>query len=302
MSKRLDGLVHSRYASAVAQGALLFTESTIHSHRERDVLFMIRLVPALAKKPSSKPKENQRARDFVNPFLPYDDRLHVAQLGASHHLLLNKYCVVPYHLLITTARFHQQGEPLDATDFAAVLDTINGLSTSQIVFYNSGEESGASQPHKHLQLLPMPASLDLVPSTDLWLKSNPPLGRVYTSDHLPFAHFGVRLAERHLEPAALTTVYLAALRELTSAYGSGVSYNMVLTRPALLLFPRCQSSWCGISINSLGFAGLVLCKTKEEQDLLDNVGVLRLLTHVGFPRIPEANDGHSLPVSGTRDQ
>ncbi|KAJ2080746.1 bifunctional AP-4-A phosphorylase/ADP sulfurylase [Coemansia sp. RSA 988] len=297
MSRCLDDLVHRRYASAVAQGALLFTESTIHSHREQGVLFMIRLVPALAKKPSSKPMAKQHAKDFVNPFLPYDGRLHVVQLGASHHLLLNKYCVVPYHLLITTATFRQQGEPLDATDFAAVLDTVNGLSDQQIVFYNSGEESGASQPHKHLQLLPMPASLDLAPSAKLWLRSNPPPGRVFSSNHLPFAHFGVRLAEHHLEPSALLTVYLAALSELTSAYGAAVSYNMVLTRAALMLFPRRQSTWCGISINSLGFAGLVLCKAKEEQDLLDNLGVLRLLTRVGFPRTPVVDSDHSFPVS-----
>ncbi|KAJ2792814.1 Diadenosine 5',5'''-P1,P4-tetraphosphate phosphorylase 2, partial [Coemansia guatemalensis] len=104
-------------------------------------------------------------------------------------------------------------------------------------------------------------------------------------------------------PSALVTVYLAALAKLTSAYGAGVSYNMVLTRAALLLFPRRQSSWCGISINSLGFAGLVLCKTKEEQDLLDNVGVLRLLTHVGFPLTPAANtDDHALSISDVKDQ
>ncbi|KAJ2717150.1 bifunctional AP-4-A phosphorylase/ADP sulfurylase, partial [Coemansia sp. Cherry 401B] len=181
-SKSIDGLVQQRYARAVAQGALLFTESSVYKHREQGEVFEVRYVPVLAKKPSSKPKEKQHTKGFVNPFLPYDERLHVKRLGTSHHLLLNKYCVVPHHLLITTAEFRQQGEPLSELDFKAVLETIDSLSSRNIVFYNSGEESGASQPHKHLQVLPMPEYLDAPPSVGLWLRSEPPVDCVYTSE------------------------------------------------------------------------------------------------------------------------
>ncbi|KAJ2778216.1 bifunctional AP-4-A phosphorylase/ADP sulfurylase [Coemansia javaensis] len=286
MARRLDGVVRRCYASAIAQGALLFTESTVYMHRELDVAFEIRYVPALADKPSTKPKEKQGAKGFVNPFLPYDERLHVAMLGGgSHHLLLNKYCVVPNHLLITTAEFRQQGEPLDEADFAAVLEVVGGLEPKQIVFYNSGEESGASQPHKHLQVLPMPAYMDVPPSTSIWARSEPPLGRVHTAAALPFAHFGVRLCEAPRPCSAeLAAAYAAALGALTAAHGTDVSYNMVLTRTALMLFPRQHSSWRGISVNSLGFAGLVLCKTQDERALLEGAGVLRILACVGFPR------------------
>ncbi|KAJ2767327.1 bifunctional AP-4-A phosphorylase/ADP sulfurylase [Coemansia nantahalensis] len=280
----LDSAVHRRYASAVAQGALLFTESTVTMRSEQGVAFEIRYVPALAAKPSTSPGEKQRARGFVNPFLPYDERLHVASLGGgSHHLLLNKYCVVPYHLLVTTAAFRQQGERLDESDFAAVLEALDGLTREHIVFYNSGEESGASQPHKHLQMLPIPDGMDAPPSTALWLQSHPPLGQVHTASLLPFAHFGVRLSNGRRSPSGLAAAYAAALGELTRAHGPAVSYNMVMTNSAMMLFPRRQSSWHGISINSLGLAGLVLCKTREEQTLLDSVGVLHTLMQVGFP-------------------
>ncbi|KAJ2708368.1 bifunctional AP-4-A phosphorylase/ADP sulfurylase [Coemansia spiralis] len=280
----LDGAVHRRYASAVAQGALLYTESTVSMRSELGVAFEIRYVPALAAKPSTSPSEKQHAKGFVNPFLPYDERLHVAVLGGgTHHLLLNKYCVVPHHLLVTTAAFRQQGEPLDESDFAAVLGALDGLTRQHIVFYNSGEESGASQPHKHLQMLPMPDGMDTPPSTALWLRSQPPPGQVHTAHTLPFAHFGVRLSDDRLSPARVAAAYAAALGQLTRAHGRAVSYNMVMTRSAVMLFPRRHGRWHGISINSLGFAGLVLCKTQEEQALLDSVGVLHTLTQVGFP-------------------
>ncbi|KAJ1644697.1 bifunctional AP-4-A phosphorylase/ADP sulfurylase [Coemansia asiatica] len=198
---KLDNLVFDRYTQAVAEGALLFTESTVSLQPEQGVEFEIRYVPALAKKPSSKPRERQMSKGFVNPFLPFDPRLHVKRLGNSHQLLMNKYCVVPHHLLITTAEFRQQGEPLDESDFAAVLETTSGLLRPQIVFYNSGEESGASQPHKHLQVLPMPDYFTAPPSECIWRRSNPESSAVVVSKNLPFAHFGIRIDAKNSSSA-----------------------------------------------------------------------------------------------------
>ncbi|KAJ2396255.1 bifunctional AP-4-A phosphorylase/ADP sulfurylase, partial [Coemansia sp. RSA 2603] len=265
--KPLDIVIQTRYADAIAQGALLFTESTVHLQPEKGVEFEVRYVPALAKKPSSKPKEKQASKNFVNPFLPYDPRLHVKSIGDTHQLLLNKYCVVPHHLLITTSEFRQQGEPLDQSDFAAVLQTTSNLSSPQIVFYNSGEESGASQPHKHLQVLPMPSYFTSPPSQSIWNRSCPKPGSVCVSPNLPFAHYGVCIDSNTVSATALLSAYNTALSELTATFGKDASYNMILTPNALLLFPRRVGCWEGISINSLGFAGLVLCKTTDELDL-----------------------------------
>ncbi|KAJ1962408.1 bifunctional AP-4-A phosphorylase/ADP sulfurylase [Dipsacomyces acuminosporus] len=279
----LDTLVHERYGSAVAQGALLFANSEIVEHKECGVDFEIRYAPALAKKPSSKPKEKQQSNDFVNPFLPFDRRLHVKSLGSTHQLLLNKYCIIPGHLLITTAEFEQQGEPLTEKDFAVVLDTTSNLSRRHIVFYNSGEESGASQPHKHLQILPMPSNMADPPTMTLWLESAPPCGQAYACDKLPFSHIGVRLNTASLSPASLLAAYSKALCELTRLYAKDISYNMVLTPSALMLFPRKQNSWQGIGINSLGYAGLMLCKTADELNLVKASSILSILTNAGYP-------------------
>ncbi|KAJ2779901.1 bifunctional AP-4-A phosphorylase/ADP sulfurylase [Coemansia interrupta] len=237
-TKSLDRLVQARYADAIAQGALLFTKSTVNLQPEQGVEFEVRYVPALAKKPSSKPREKQATKNFVNPFLPYDPRLHVKSLGDAHHLLLNKYCVVPHHLLITTTEFKQQGEPLVESDFEAVLETTTNLSPPQIVFYNSGEESGASQPHKHLQVLPMPSYFTEPPSQSIWHRSCPKPGSVCVSANLPFAHYGVCLDPNNISAAALLLAYNSALSDLTTVYGKDASYNMILTPDALMLFPR----------------------------------------------------------------
>ncbi|NJN75809.1 MAG: hypothetical protein HC796_05835 [Synechococcaceae cyanobacterium RL_1_2] len=66
--------------------------------------------------------------------------------------MLNKYNVFENHLLIITEDFVPQEELLTRDDWQAgfnVLRRINGF-----LFYNSGAAAGASQPHKHLQLVP----------------------------------------------------------------------------------------------------------------------------------------------------
>ncbi|KAJ2542992.1 bifunctional AP-4-A phosphorylase/ADP sulfurylase, partial [Coemansia sp. RSA 1933] len=252
MSKALDSLVRERYAKAVAQGALLFSESTVHLKKEKGVQFEIRYVPALAKKPNAKPKESLESKGFVNPFLPHDERLFVASLGTSHNLLMNKYCVVPYHLLITTVGFEQQGDLLTESDFNAVLDVCNNMSRQHIVFYNSGEESGASQPHKHLQLLPMPEYIGMPPLLSLWRSEKPLPGAVYTSASLPFSNFGVLLGNAPYTPSMLLGAYSSALKALTDIHGQTASYNMLLVADALVLFPRQHNKWHGVGVNSLG--------------------------------------------------
>ncbi|MCG8423247.1 MAG: phosphorylase [Proteobacteria bacterium] len=94
------------------------------------------------------------AERVANPFLPYDENLWVADISTSHVCLLNKFNVIDYHLLIVTREFREQEEPLNSSDFAAMwacLAEFDGL-----VFYNSGPSAGASQRHKHLQMVPLP--------------------------------------------------------------------------------------------------------------------------------------------------
>jgi ATP adenylyltransferase/5',5'''-P-1,P-4-tetraphosphate phosphorylase II len=80
---------------------------------------------APAAVPNSQPSNQQQQQQqgpppgFRNPFLPYEEELWVQHLSDSHTLLLNKFNVVPHHVLVVTRQFESQQDPLNARDLAA---------------------------------------------------------------------------------------------------------------------------------------------------------------------------------------
>ena len=91
---------------------------------------------------------------MVNPFLPYDADLWVTDISQTHICLLNKFNVIENHILVVTRVFEDQESLLTAEDFEAMwicMAEFDGLA-----FYNSGPIAGASQQHKHLQIVPLP--------------------------------------------------------------------------------------------------------------------------------------------------
>ena len=116
---------------------------------------------AIAAAAAGGEKSRQRSPSppppVFNPFLPYDERLWVAHLPPSHELLLNKFPVSMNHALVVTREFEEQEDALSARDLGAtwaVLDAMPGAGG--MAFFNRGSESGASQRHKHLQVVPLP--------------------------------------------------------------------------------------------------------------------------------------------------
>ena len=62
---------------------------------------------------------SEQKKEWVNPFLPYEEDLWVCHLSASHTLLLNKFNVVAHHLICVTRDFQPQTAPLNAADLGA---------------------------------------------------------------------------------------------------------------------------------------------------------------------------------------
>ncbi|OMJ11291.1 hypothetical protein AYI70_g9822 [Smittium culicis] len=60
------------------------------------------------------------------------------------------------------------------------------------------------------------------------------------------------------------------------------SYNFILTRAGMVLVPRSKRETEGIPINSLAFAGFLLCKSEEQVNLVHEAGVLDVLARSGF--------------------
>lgn len=88
-------------------------------------------------------------------------------MGNDHALVLNKFAIVPEHFLLITNKFERQTALLDPGDLYATYRCIQGYhkdaeeeeggpgANELFAFFNSGRHSGASQPHRHLQLLPV---------------------------------------------------------------------------------------------------------------------------------------------------
>ncbi len=279
----------ARTEHALACGALHPIETTQTELDEDGVRFVVRQVSSLVRKP---PAESREARPFVDPFLPYDPELFVADISSTHFALLNKFNVLDHHLLIVTRAFEPQEALVDLDDFTAwlaCLDEFDGLG-----FYNGGREAGASQPHKHMQVVPLPLgdaglSLPIAPLLDAASFD----GLIGTLPGFPFEHAFTQLTPGPLEQAAAQA--LERYQMLLDAVGvgsvsvdgrvhQGAPYNLLLTPRWMLLVPRSSEDAAGISVNALGFSGSLFVKNAEQLAVLRHIGPMTMLRRVGLPR------------------
>ncbi|CBQ73725.1 related to APA2-ATP adenylyltransferase II [Sporisorium reilianum SRZ2] len=163
--KSLATEVKKKFDVAIAEGNAYFYPSekiTLQESEATGVVWQIRTVPALLKKPKandapSEPKPQQNESDVFAP--PYVPNLLVKELGADHVVLLNKFCVVPQHFLMVTREFESQDLPPSPATLALayrIVSAHRSSATELLAFYNCGATAGASQPHRHLQFVQCP--------------------------------------------------------------------------------------------------------------------------------------------------
>ena len=118
--------------------------------------FIVRVISQLARKDAAAQQQRQNAAmgKPTDPFLPYEPDLFVTHISPTHLALLNKFNVVNHHLLLVTRAFEAQTTWLTQSDFEALWACM--FEVDGFAFYNAGPVAGASQSHKHLQLLPLP--------------------------------------------------------------------------------------------------------------------------------------------------
>jgi ATP adenylyltransferase len=251
----LADLVDARSARALALGALEPIATELEEIEDDGVRFAVRVMAALARKRAEPPPASG------NPFLPYAEDTFVAELSGTHVLLLNKYPVMRRHVLVVTRAFEEQDAPLGLADFEA----LEGCRTQLggLGFYNAGAVAGASQRHKHLQVVALPLGRGPEPL---------PLGARIAAGDLPFAHGRARLT------GGGAAELLAAYRELAAARPG--PYNLLVGDGWLLHVPRVRDAWEGIPVNALGFAGAFLVRDHEELARLRRAGPLHVLRQV----------------------
>lgn len=262
-------------------GALHPLETRYEIVEQSGIPFVVYVLKNLQRKANATQK---RDKDF-DPFLPHEPDLFVADLSDTHFCLLNKFKVVDHHLLVVTREFEEQLNLLNANDFAALwqcMRSIDGLG-----FYNAGTQAGASQRHKHLQLIPFP----LMPNGET-LPIATVMQQVEFTDGistLPVFDFQHAIAslpsfsdlyQRSDAEAGeiLETLYHQLLKHLgLTSDAEPPTYNLLMTREWIMIIPRSQEKVNGISLNSLAYAGTLLVKDAAQLEQLKQMQPMTLL-------------------------
>lgn len=279
----LAALVDERTRAAIACGALHRIDTEQCFVDDGGVRFLVRVVSSLRPKATAGSARGDAARPAVNPFLPPEPELTVGVISRSHLAVLNKFNVLERHLLIVTRHFEDQQSLLGVADFQALYACL--AEYPALGFYNGGRIAGASQNHKHLQLVPLPfdGAASGLPMAPLLGGEGPRCSR------LPFAHAFGRLppvvAGQPVQAAH--ALYRALLADLgitgePSAEGERQSapYNLLVAADWMLVVPRVAECWQAISINALAFAGSLFVRDRQQLERIRTAGPLRVLQAV----------------------
>ena len=225
----------------------------------------------------------------------------------GYNLVLNRFPVIARHFLLCTADFQPQAQPLRACDLAAVhavLDAWPGPEGEErergrlYGFFNSGAHSGASQPHRHVQFLPLPPlaerelPFDAAPAPTR--TPTPAPTTVWTHPGMPFVSFCIRFSTNTAEEFVLAyQTLLARVEEAAGGASSegggekgvGVSYNMGVTREWMVLAPRTSEDGDreGVSVNGTVLAGELMAKRQEDWEFFGSGGLEEALRGIGIP-------------------
>ncbi|KAF8197845.1 ATP adenylyltransferase-domain-containing protein [Pholiota molesta] len=275
--------------------------------------------PTSVDSQDSAHEDKQKLSDPFSP--PYSNNLYIGDLKDEESqeeftILLNKYSIVPQHFLMVTKEFKPQTSPLSPSELVqaySILSAARKGGRRFFAFYNCGKNSGASQAHKHIQFLPLLNNEDGPPLELTARKAQISFpDRPFSLNHLSFANHCFRLPSQihtygpeQLE-MALAQAFLQLLDLAIStirhdeAYPPGTpSYNVILTLEHLYIVPRSKDEYIlketgeKISVNALGFAGMMLVKNDEELEAVKKESMSKILRDVGLESV------HDIQVEGT---
>ncbi len=293
---RLWDLLQTCTQQAVASGDLQSIETQQTRIEQEGIRFLVRVASNLRRKSEDAPVRQggrQKTTKDFNPFLPPEKELTVTGVSDSHIAVLNKFNVVDHHLLVVTRRFEHQETLLGLKDFEALWLCLREYPS--LGFYNGGTRAGASQRHKHLQLVPLPLVEEgptvpvepVLPTCGVQA-----LGRIPA---FPFSHVFTRLpAGLTGHPSEAARLSVALYRKLLEAARiprlqqgtearQGAPYNLLLTTEWMLLIPRSRERADDISINALAYAGSLFVRDNRDLQRVISLGPMHFLTAVGRP-------------------
>jgi sulfate adenylyltransferase (ADP) / ATP adenylyltransferase len=255
----------------------------------------------------------------------------VPAASETHTLVLNKYPVIPNHFILATKENKPQTDLLEPDDLATTYALLHAWQIDQselnpasddslFAFFNSGPHSGASQPHRHLQFLPVSDMRLGLPDSATWqplishLTAPSTIHHPFQIDHSPLSPFLTLSTplSPHLTPGGLHDRYLVLLHvaqllstnphvlptaattapepSIDSAHVE-LSYNLALTTERMAIAPRRAEGadvpgleGSEVAVNGTVLGGTLMVKERNEWERLrDGEGVLdEVLGRIGF--------------------
>jgi len=260
-------------AAATASGALVPLETSLtHLIGEHGISFELRHLL------SATPKHLRAAGPKPNPFRPWDRRLEVEQINDTHVVILNKFPVQAGHMLLITQAWQPQTGWLSVEDWRALAQIDE--TTTGLWFFNSGPDAGASQPHRHLQLLPRRPGQTICARQE-WFQ-NCAQGRNDLANDPLLRCCRVVPIRPNLTGEQLHQIYLALARDLDLGTPAQVArprgaYNLLLSRDWMAMVRRRREGIRGFSVNALGFAGSLLSTEESDREWIERSGPEALL-------------------------
>ncbi|MDR5762645.1 phosphorylase [Caballeronia sp. LZ035] len=265
---------------ALACGALRSFDTALSVIEDGGVRFLIRQAANLRRKEEAATRSATPAGAKRDPFSPCEAALRVGDIGARHFLLLNKFNVLAHHLLVVTNAFEAQQSLIDESDFAALFACLARVDA--LGFYNGGTIAGSSQPHKHLQLVPLPFDGHALPVEPFIEAAR--TNAVFQAPQLAFRHAAAWLADD--DPAHAHAVYLQLLKtigveriDVAGVARQSAPYNLLVTRRWMLAVPRSVPDVQGVAVNALGFAGSLFVRDDAQRRIVETLGPMRLIAN-----------------------
>ena len=211
-----------------------------------------------------------------NPFCPWEKILEIDKIGDNHQLILNKYPVQKGHILLITNNWKPQNGWLDLNDWKAIQNV--NKDTSGLWFFNSSPIAGASQPHRHFQLLRRSKDEITCPREKWFLEmqlnsdGDTKLKKNIIVSKFNFLENSLSILELYLE-----LCNKSGLGDPYSDKKPRYPYNLLITNKWIAIIKRRNDHIHGFSINGLGFAGYLLVTEKSDIKYLKKFGPEKLL-------------------------
>ncbi|KAK8880609.1 hypothetical protein M9Y10_003291 [Tritrichomonas musculus] len=215
------------------------------------------------KHKSTNPPRIASRDPLMPPYEPYVELGHYQKNGASHYLILNKYQLMPGHLIMAVDNQKEiQGSFLTNHDFSMLSQLLNQVDDRGVAYYNGGIDAGCTQLHKHLQY---------VPSFD-----NPLFDAMATGQKLPYKYYTEKLDD--YRPSSIGDAY----KRLFERMNFDGSYNFLISNKIAAIVPRRKAKHeTGVLVSSMAMCGHLYVGISNGKKAAENP--LKIISDVSFP-------------------